>query len=435
MSPRMFVYERRPTRGVAQHVTASRIRKRLSRALMVSWREQPTRYDIEALQANVRRVGLVIQVRWTLLGVLVLYSILAGLAYTTRIPVGELAQLMLIPAMALGFVVLYNSFYAMNYRRLGNISVWNNLQLGLDALVVTVLVYFSGGVNSWFWSIYALFILEAAFILPRSRDVWMHALFSTLILGLVEWWEFFGIIPHQQIPFAGAGLHLDPVFVAVRWGWQAAVLLGTAWISTLLVGEFRRELASRRSHSLVDETTGLYSRSYFLRACVAEIRRAQRDRRPLHVLLLDIDHFGDFNARFGFDNGDRLLQALGKAITETVSLAGDLASSTNIVARFGGEEFVVLFAEDERFDGVPSDAAACVLGEQLRQAAQAVVVDGAGVTVSIGVASTPHDGATIDQLLDQADAALVCAVEKGGNHVIAAADCPSLADEPEDSEA
>jgi hypothetical protein len=164
-------------------VGSSRLRKRIARALVVSWREQPTRYDIEALQANIRRVGLVIRLRWALVVVLVIYSALAGLAYTWRVPASELTARMLVPAIALGFVVLYNAFYQLNYRRLGNVALWNHLQLGLDAVVVTVLVHYSGSVHSWFWSMYPLFILEAAFILPRRRDAWFLAGWCALLLG------------------------------------------------------------------------------------------------------------------------------------------------------------------------------------------------------------------------------------------------------------
>lgn len=406
-------------------MTPSKLRKKLFRALTVSWREQPTRFDIEALQANISRVGLVVRTRWVLLVVLALYSLLGGSLYATRMPVARLAELMAIPAVALLGVVAYNAYYTLNYRRLGNITVWNNLQLGLDALVVTILVYFSGGVNSWFWSMYALFILEATFILPRSRDAWVHALASIVLLGGVEWAEFAGVIPHVAIPFASGELHTDLVFVAVRYSWQVAVLLGTAWISTLIVGEFRNEISSRRAQTLVDETTGLYSRSYFMRACTAEIRRAQRDHRPVHVLLLDIDHFGEFNGRFGIDAGDRLLQSLAQAVTGAVATAGDVMVTTNIAARFGGEEFVVLFAEDSRIEGTPNADDAMRLAEQVRTVSAAVREGGAGVTVSVGVASTPGDGATLDDLLDAADAALVCAIEAGGNRVIGASECPT----------
>lgn len=398
-------------------MSPSRLRKRIARALMVSWREQPTRYDIEAVQANTRRVGLVIRVRWALLIVLIIYSLLAGAAYITVMPVSELASRMLIPALALGFVALYNTFYQLNYRRLGNITVWNNLQLALDAIVVTVLVYYSGGVSSWFWSMYSLFILEAAFILPRRRDTWGLAIICMLLLGGIDLLEFAGVLPHVTIPFATAEQYRDPVYVSVRYLWQVAVLAGTAAVATQLVGEQRAEAAGRQALTVFDETTGLYSRAYFLRALGAEIRRAQRDARPLHVLLIDIDHFGDFNRRFGIDAGDKLLNMISAAITGCLSQAGDMLITTNLAARFGGEEFVILLAEDQDTKGPPLHDDALRLADCLRIEIGKQKVKGAGVTVSVGVSSLPADGSTPDELLDAADGALSAAVEAGGDRV------------------
>ncbi len=396
-------------------MSPSRLRKRIARALMVSWREQPTRYDIEAVQANTRRVGLVIRVRWALLAVLVVYSLLAGAAYITVMPLSELASRMLIPALALVFVALYNTFYQLNYRRLGNIAVWNNLQLALDAFVVTVLVYYSGGVSSWFWSMYSLFILEAAFILPRRRDTWGLALLCVLLLGGIDLLEFAGILPHVTIPFAASEQYRDPVYVSVRFLWQVAVLAGTAAVSTQLVGEQRAEAAGRQALTVFDETTGLYSRAYFLRALGAEIRRAQRDARPLHVLLIDIDHFGDFNRRFGIDVGDELLSLISVAITGCLSEAGDMLITTNLAARYGGEEFVVLLAEDQETQGPPENDDALRLADCVRREIASQTVNGAGVTVSVGIASMPLDGITSDELLDAADEALSAAVQAGGD--------------------
>lgn len=412
-------------------MSPSRLRKRIARALMVSWREQPTRYDIEAVQANTRRVGLVIRVRWALLIVLVVYSLLGGAAYITTMPIAELASRMLIPALALGFVALYNTFYQLNYRRLGNITVWNNLQLALDALVVTVLVYYSGGVSSWFWSMYSLFILEAAFILPKPRDTWGLAAGCALLLGTIDVLELLAVIPHITIPFASADQYMDPVYVSVRYLWQVAVLAGTAAVSTQLVREQRAEAAGRQQLVVLDETTGLYSRSYFMRALGAEIRRAQRDARPLHVLLVDIDHFGEYNRRFGIDRGDHLLSLAAEAITQCVSDAGDVMVTTNLAARFGGEEFVVLLAEDQRTRVPPTAEEAAHLADCLRVEIGKQQVDGAGVTVSIGVASLPDDGSTSDELLDAADAALSVAIEEGGDRVMIASSLEPTAPEPE----
>ena len=387
---------------------------------MVSWREQPTRYDIEALQDNVRRVGLVIQLRWALLVVLVTYSAFGALAYASRMAPGELTSRMLIPGIALGFVVLYNSFYQATYKRLGNISPLNHLQLAFDAIVVTVIVYYSGGINSWFWSMYSLFILEAAFILPRRRDAWGVMALSALLLGLVGVLEATRVLPHIGMPFETVSLYGDPVYFAVRYGWQVAVLAGTAAVSTQLVGAMRPS-ASSRQLAVLDEATGLYSRAYFLRAFAAEVSRAGRDERALHVLLIDVDHFGDFNRRFGIEVGDRLLATIAETITRAVDDAGDVLATTNLAARFGGEEFVVLLAEDAHVAGSPQPNDALRLGERLRAEISKARVEGAGVTVSIGVASFPDDGTSADDLLDAADSALATSVEAGGDRVLQAA--------------
>lgn len=403
------------------------------RAFMVSWREQPTRYDIEALQENIHRVGLVVHVRWLVIIVLVTYSVIAAALYLTvpdvnRIDFVELAKLMALPAASLAFVLVYNTYYSLNYRRLGNIVVWNNLQLALDAMVVTVLVYFSGGVDSWFWSMYALFILEAAFILPNKRAAWVHAIFSCLLLGLVEGAELLALLPHQAPPFGNESNYSSLLFVGVRYLWQVAVLLGVASVATSLVGEFRRELEERRGKAILDSATGLYSRTYFMRALAAELQRADRDHRQVHVMLVDLDRFGDFNKSFGIDVGDRLLKSLAEAISKAVGPAGDVMTTANVLARYGGEEFVLLYAEDTRLTTAPVIDDAARLAEIVRDVAASVNEAGAGVTVSVGVASSPRDGRTVDDLLDAADDALAIAAQSGGNRVRVASLLEPLAD-------
>ncbi len=267
---------------------------------------------------------------------------------------------------------------------------------------------------------YSLFILEAAFILPRRRDTWGLALLCMLLLGAMEGFELLGIMPHVTIPYASAEQYRDPVYVSVRYLWQVAVLAGTAAVATQLVGEQREEAAGRQSLAVLDETTGLYARAYFLRALGAEIRRARRDTRPLHILLIDIDCFGDFNRRFGIDVGDRLLVLIAAAITRCVAVAGDMLVTTNLAARFGGEEFVILLAEDQETQGSPDDSDALRLAECLRIEIGEQKVEGVGVTVSVGVASMPTDGTSSDELLNAADGALAAAIEAGGDRVVVA---------------
>lgn len=405
----------------------SRLWKQVARAFKVTWRDQPNRYDIEALQENIRRVGVVIRVRWALVAVLVVYSLLAGAAYAIRVPQAQLAQLMVVPALSLGFVVGYNLFFGFTYRRFGNFRVFNHAQLALDTIVVTLLVYHSGGIGSWFAAMYSLFILEAAFILPKRRDAWFVAGSAAILLGLVVGLEYAGLLPGVDLPFAVATLNHDGIYIAVRFLWELAVIMGTASVATLLVeSSADQELA--HASTILDPVTGLHSRAYFQRALAAESARAMRDGRQLHLILIDLDRFGEFNRRFSIERGDQLLKRIADALAACMSDAGDSAISTNIVARHGGEEFAMVLSENVVSGRAPSAADAAGLAECARRSIAATTIDDAGVTAAIGVASLPTAARTATELQNAADEALARAIEAGGNRAVFAPAAPDAFD-------
>lgn len=396
-----------------------RLLKSVVRSLKVSWREQPTRYDIEAMQANIRRVGLVIHMRWAIVATLAIYSVLAGLAYVNRLSPAELVTLMWVPAGALAFVVFYNIFYRATYRRLGNVALLNHLQLLFDALVVTVLIFYSGGVNSWFWSMYALFVFEAAFILPRARSAWLLALACSTMLGIIVWGQYLGWLPYVDIPFANPTLYADSTFVAVRYLWQVTVLAGSASVSTLMITSLRTRESELAGSTIVDASTGLYNRSYFHRALASEIGRAHRDAREVCVVLTDLYHFGEFNRTFGLDRGDRLIKEISTRLRNAVS-GGEPMLSPNVVARYGGEEFALVIAEPLDPEGASTAGQAADLGDRIRRVIAAATVDGLSVTASVGVAIFPTDGTNAEELLTAADEALGRASEAGGDRAMTA---------------
>lgn len=401
-------------------MSLSRIAKMLARHLVVSWRDQPTRYDIEALQANVERVGLVIKVRWTLVAALGVYSVLGGWAYTIETPVDKLADNMIIPAAAMVFVLGYNTFYRLTYRQLGNIAVLNHAQLMFDALVVAVLVYYSGGVHSWFWAMYALFVLEAAFILPRRWQVWAITGFCLLVNGFVLWSVYFGLLPPVAVPFISGSLYKNFTFVAVAYLWQITVLAGAASIGTMMTGALRRRETMLAQSSIVDEKTGLYNRAYFNRALASELQRASRDGRSLIVLLVDIDDFGRFNKTFGLQQGDAMLRATAERMHEVLCDCGyEADGDVNLIARFGGEEFAIILTQCAGHESLTVECGLEV-ADALRAAIADIRIGDAGVTVSIGIAVSPQHGLTFDEVLTAADTALQEAVLAGGNRVCAA---------------
>lgn len=137
------------------------------------------------------------------------------------------------------------------------------------------------------------------------------------------------------------------------------------------------------------------------------MKEAGRYRRPLALAVLDIDHFKAVNDRHGHAVGDRIIAGLG------VTLATD-KRAVDIAARWGGEEFVVLFPE------TPLDGAE-VVAERLRASVEAAsYAEGVPVTVSIGIAvAAPDDEPSA--LFERADAALYAAKHGGRNRVVVAA--------------
>ncbi len=163
-----------------------------------------------------------------------------------------------------------------------------------------------------------------------------------------------------------------------------------------------------RSQSIRDPLTGLYNRRYLDETFEREIRRAERHRRPVTVLMLDVDHFKRFNDTHGHEAGDRVLMSLGRLLQEHFR-------REDIVCRYGGEEFAVLMPDAAHADGLKR-------AESLREAASRLKLEHqgrplGGLTISVGVSTFPEQGADMAQLIRLADQALYRAKQDGRNRV------------------
>jgi len=159
-----------------------------------------------------------------------------------------------------------------------------------------------------------------------------------------------------------------------------------------------------------DELTGIFNRRHMTEVLAIETKRSARTDRPLTVAMLDVDHFKSLNDDHGHAAGDHVLRMVAK-------LLQDKLRSTDVIARVGGEEFVVLF-----FD-TPKEAAHTV-AEGLREIIAHTNFDthsislGKPVTVSIGLASCPADAGEASVLLEKADEAMYAAKKAGRNRVV-----------------
>ena len=165
-----------------------------------------------------------------------------------------------------------------------------------------------------------------------------------------------------------------------------------------------------RRQVVTDHLTRLYNRRYFMNRAAEEIERSLRHQAPLSVLMIDIDHFKDFNDTYGHATGDRVLQTAARAMQ-------DALRTSDICARHGGEEFAVLLPS------TPGENALYV-AERVRHTLGGTRYTGLGlppevnITISVGVATCPRDATELDALMELADQALYRAKAAGRDQVV-----------------
>lgn len=206
----------------------------------------------------------------------------------------------------------------------------------------------------------------------------------------------------------GANLWLEIV-------WQPGIYLyllcGTAVAFTAFGWYVGRQEDRHRENSLHDGLTGIYNRRYFWQRLGDEQAFAVRHRRPLALLIGDIDWFKGVNDRWGHAAGDRVLVAVADALMR-------LRRRGDTIARIGGEEFGVILPETDLGEAVQ-------VAERLREAVAALRFDAGfrdvepyGVTMSFGAVAQPAgQPETIHALYERADLAMYAAKRAGRDRV------------------
>lgn len=166
-------------------------------------------------------------------------------------------------------------------------------------------------------------------------------------------------------------------------------------------------LQTMREQANMDPLTGLYNRRFCKDYARKLMAMARRKDTPLGFIMLDLDHFKNINDVFGHEVGDRILKQFAKTVTQTMR-------ETNLTARLGGEEFVILLPD--------TGADAClVVAERVRNAVAHMRIPQIKdrqlppITVSLGIAVYPDHGGTLEEMLHSSDRALYESKRAGRN--------------------
>ncbi len=215
----------------------------------------------------------------------------------------------------------------------------------------------------------------------------------------------------------------QPLDLLGFWPWALALALAVLGVLVWNHRLQRLNAALRAANTrierltITDGLTDLYNRRHFQERLPSEWQRAAREKRTLHLLLADIDHFKEYNDHYGHPAGDEVLRQVGTLLIQLTRRIGDLAFRT------GGEEFAVMFTE-----------AGADYAERLRVAVEALGIEHAVsdtapvVTLSIGfLMACPadvRDGdpplTDWDEIYTRADALLYEAKARGRNQVVSA---------------
>ena len=341
----------------------------------------PDELDIEQveLEGFTRSIA---EIEWLLLILVLFYYMSHGPDF--RYPFGVFISFA-------GFTAFIFAFHYLNFFTIP--SQWKiAIETWVMILFVSWVIISSGNINSPLYSLYFLIIIASALSLGKLVTFLEFALITAVYI-------------YASYPvYAANGLTMNDFinFMTV----YCPILLIT-YVTVMLAADVQHGKKVLQLLSETDEMTGFKNKRSFRTSLSNEINVAMRYSRRFSIVMIDTDNLKEINDNFGHKAGDRFIQLVASLIQNNLR-------SSDIISRYGGDEFVVLMPETDIQNA--REAA-----EKVRLAIQNSSFDIAGEpvasTVSIGVAGYPADSTNRDVLLDCADKALYESKRTGRNRV------------------
>ena len=325
----------------------------------------------------------VAEIEWLLLILVLVYQVFNGPAANDQAAIS--AGLFFYAAFVLGF--RYTNFYKPE-------SKWKiAIETFVMVIFITWVLYYTGRLASPLLNTYLLVLITSALTLGKVTTMFEMALISAcfVLLG--------GITPAVglfSLAYVGG-------LVA-----QLAPMLLVAYITTMFSADIRFGLNRARLLSETDDLTRIYNMRGFSIVAGRLFDQSVRYNRPVSLLMIDSDNLKTVNDRHGHEAGNQLLKLVAKCIETELR-------HTDVLARYGGDEFVALLPE------APASRALEVAERIIKTVADTPLeFEGKRIdtSVSIGLASYPEDGRSIDAIQGRADRAMYAAKEQGRGRAV-----------------
>ena len=322
----------------------------------------------------------VAEIEWLLLILVLLYQVVLT-------PDEETAAAL---AMAMFFFAAFvlSFHYANFYHRETHWKI--AIETWVMIVFITWVLAYTGGADSYLHDLYILVVVVSALTLGKVATL----LEMGLIAACYVWLDY---------PLQGTEALSLPFGTKLLA--QLSPMLLVAYITTMLSADIRRAYGHMKLLSETDELTGVLNMRAFTTLADRVSHQAQRYARPFSVLMIDSDSLKTVNDNFGHEAGNRLLRLAVECIQRQLR-------QTDLVARYGGDEFVVLQPE------TPGSGAAGV-AERIRKSVEATPIEtrekAVTATVSIGAACYPNNGPDFETVLEKADQAMYASKSGGKN--------------------
>ncbi len=380
---------------------------------------EPQHPELRAIQQLQEKNRWLLRIRWVYpFFILFLFLGFARFAGETLMPPAMLAPVVLLPLAG-------NALFALELRRrtrlagpglsYPRLAAFASLQLDFDLLVLSLIAYFSGGLQSPVVLLFVFYIMISTFLIDY-RKAFRNTLSAIVLVTVIALARNPDLILLRRDVATVLAYDILFIFAFSISGYLSRNMRRNEEIT-------RQLLQKAQEMSICDGLTGLFNQSRFFELLDIETMKSERYGLPFALILFDVDNFKNFNDHNGHVMGSATLKRVGQIMRERFR-------ATDLLAKYGGDEFVVILPQTDK-------VGAYLAAERLRECVEREPFPGRecqprGVlTLSLGIAAFPEHGLKAGEILDRADRALYAAKAAGRNNTVIYSEQLAKADEEE----